>query len=163
MTFLFQMIFKDFQMTRLFPVEALCALIAAPLAAQDAPTSGSFQAEMLETANTAGDARLPVACGGLFRALALISDEGSERRQAFASLEADVAVVATFARIRETGEENPAAIGAVADHIDSVSAVYLRWFTANLEREQSPLDDAVRGNFEYCRDLRDQWEAAMAD
>lgn len=133
-------------------------LMAQAAPAQDA---SAFQTEMIETANAAGSARLPVACAGLFHALSQASDNGSDDATTMSDKESDAAVVAIISRSKETGDDNDTATTEVIGFVDAVAEVYIRWFAMNLETSDGILDDTIRDNYQYCERLRGEWVAAM--
>ena len=141
---------------------ALCfsALLSAPLPAL-AQSALEFQEELLETANAAGSARLPVACAGLFRALTNLAEEGTDQHKTRQEKEQDSGTVAAIARQNETGEDTSAAIDGVVVDIAKVATVYLNWFSANKKATGELFDDTIKQNFGDCDRLVGEWRGAL--
>lgn len=141
------------------------AFLPLPAFAQDAapepPLSrDAFMQTMQATAQEAGPARLPVACGGLFRALRLIAGDGTEMRERFDEQERDMGMVAVVMHKEEFGGETDAAVEAVFPHIKSVSTLYLVRFKRNRDASGGLLDDVIRENYDYCEGLHGRLMAA---
>ena len=143
-------------MTRALLAAALAALpLMAP--AQDAVP---FPQRILDAATPAEAARFPVTCAGLFRALARITDEG-ETKDSFRNLETESALIGIMALAAARDLEDEEAIRQADGYIGQISAIYIDWFTRNLQTEGGPLDDAIRAHFAGCREELQVWQGML--
>ena len=137
----------------------LSALILSlsALAANAQDTAEGFQQRALSTAATPGGTRIPILCGGLFRSLAVIFDQDEVAQASFYERENVVSDIGIAVHMMDTGLEKDAATSFIAEKTSLVTAVYLEWFTFNLETEQDHISDKIRENYRFCDDQYTKW------
>ncbi len=138
---------------------AFCLMVCAlPAGAQDereTPLSPEdFRAEVERVGNEAGTSRLPVTCGGLFRAMRSLAEDGSDLHETFGKQEKDMAFYAVAMHRKATGAtDTDTSLDFVVPHMRNISTLYLKRMSRNRKATGALLDDQIRADFNYCRDL----------
>lgn len=120
----------------------------------------SFQQRAFDLAATPGDTRIPILCGGLFRALALMTDQDADTQVAFQEREEvaiDIGIVVHMLDMLGTEIQIDEAKDFITGGISQVSAVYREWLSFNRETEQVQVTDRIAENFRYCDGYYVDW------
>lgn len=150
-------------MTRMLPAAVTLALFPLSLhaAADSAVAPSDFQAQLSGLAEPAGKAGATIACAGLAAALRIAAPDGSNAESQFRALEEELVFYAMMTRREDTGEAQDAALEGIIPFLKDISALYLSRFEQNKAASGELLDSAVRANFGFCEEMRNEMKAAL--
>ncbi|MFW2542568.1 hypothetical protein ACN2XU_07995 [Primorskyibacter sp. 2E107] len=151
------------QIPRVVTATLLCLTPFTQAAAAEgsALSPAEFQTRIDETVEPAGKAKAPVACAGLVAALRIAAPDGSNAKTTFSELEEEMVFYAMMTRRKAADEDQETALAFTVPFVKAVSAVYLERFQHNQASRGELLDEAVRANFAFCSDMRDEMKAAL--